>query len=261
MSKTLCFICLALAASCVPAQAQLAGSVISGLTDQVESFWTELFNGSAFNTGFLTSLHGSNDQEHMLQIPETEVNFLQTLLPGSAASDISDTVNQGLLKGMELSDQLEAEFCKPAYLQKGVKNPTECEGPEYTFTISGGYCTLDKDTKSVTCVKPEVTLEKTAGTCTLKYTSPTTAFDKECKATKVFGDVESGVLASWPGADFDLSQIYNMTESSMKSDGFSLSKWLDSFTGEETPASASANATVDSSDVADGPVASVGDGL
>ena len=50
------------------------------------------------------------------------------------------------------------------------------QGPEYTFTISGGYCTLDKDTKSVTCVKPEVTLEKTAGTCTLKYTSPTTAF-------------------------------------------------------------------------------------
>lgn len=50
------------------------------------------------------------------------------------------------------------------------------QGPEYTFTISGGYCTLDKDTKSVTCVKPVVTLEKTAGTCTLKYTSPTTAF-------------------------------------------------------------------------------------
>lgn len=28
---------------------------------------------------------------------------------------------------MELSEQLEAEFCKPAHLQKGVKNPTECE--------------------------------------------------------------------------------------------------------------------------------------
>ena len=52
----------------------------------------------------------------------------------------------------------------------------QVQGPEYTFTISGGYCILDKDTKSVTCVKPQVTLEKTAGTCTLKYTSPTTAF-------------------------------------------------------------------------------------
>ena len=50
------------------------------------------------------------------------------------------------------------------------------QGPKYTFTISGGYCYIDKDTKSVTCVKPEVTLEKTAGTCTLKYTSPTTVF-------------------------------------------------------------------------------------
>ena len=50
------------------------------------------------------------------------------------------------------------------------------QGPEYKFIISGGFCTLDKDTKSVTCVKPEVTLEKTAGTCTLKHTSPTTVF-------------------------------------------------------------------------------------
>ena len=92
--------------------------------------------------------------------------------------------------------------------------------------------------------------------------------DKECKATKVFGEVESGVLASWPGQDFDLSQIYNMTDSAMKSDGFSLSKWLDAFTGEATPASASANATVtvDASDVAtpdaiDGSDASIEAGL
>lgn len=56
-----------------------------------------------------------------------DVNLLETLLPGSAASAISDTVNQGLLKGMELSDKLEKEFCTPAYLQKGVKYPTECE--------------------------------------------------------------------------------------------------------------------------------------
>lgn len=56
-----------------------------------------------------------------------DVNFLETLLPGSAASAIVDTVNQGLLKGMELSEELEAEFCTPAYLQKGVKYPTQCE--------------------------------------------------------------------------------------------------------------------------------------
>lgn len=68
--------------------------------------------------------------------------------------------------------------------------------------------------------------------------------DKECKATKVFGEADSGVLASWPGADFDLSQIYNKTESAMKSDGFSMSNWLNTFVGEATPATASANATV-----------------
>jgi uncharacterized membrane-anchored protein len=50
------------------------------------------------------------------------------------------------------------------------------QGPEYIFTISGGYCYIDKDTKAVTCVKPQVILEKVAGTCTLKYTSPTTTF-------------------------------------------------------------------------------------
>ena len=62
------------------------------------------------------------------------------------------------------------------WLGQGSQAAVRVQGPEYTFTVSGGYCTLDKDTKSVTCVKPEVTLEKTAGTCTLKYTSPTTAF-------------------------------------------------------------------------------------
>ena len=50
------------------------------------------------------------------------------------------------------------------------------QGPEYIFTISGGYCFIDKDTKAVTCVKPQVILEKVAGTCTLKHTSPTTTF-------------------------------------------------------------------------------------
>ncbi len=50
------------------------------------------------------------------------------------------------------------------------------QGPEYIFTISGGYCYIDKDTQAVTCVKPQVVLEKVAGTCTLKYTSPTTTF-------------------------------------------------------------------------------------
>jgi hypothetical protein len=50
------------------------------------------------------------------------------------------------------------------------------QGPEYIFTISGGYCYIDKDTQAVTCVKPQVILEKVAGTCSLKYTSPTTTF-------------------------------------------------------------------------------------
>ena len=72
--------------------------------------------------------------------------------------------------------------------------------------------------------------------------------DKECKASKVFGEADSGVLASWPGADFDLSQIYNKTESAMKSDGFSMSTFLNSFVGESTPPSSSANATANTDD-------------
>ena len=69
--------------------------------------------------------------------------------------------------------------------------------------------------------------------------------DKECKATKSFGDSESGVLASWPGQTFDLSQIYNTTESATKSSDFDWSNWLSTFLGDSTPeSSAVANATV-----------------
>lgn len=56
----------------------------------------------------------------------TDTNFIKTLLPGHAFSEISDTVDQALLSGMELYDKLDAEFCNPAYLQKGVKYPSEC---------------------------------------------------------------------------------------------------------------------------------------
>ena len=87
-----------------------------------------------------------------------------------------------------------------------------------------------------------------------------TVQDKECKASKVFGEADSGVLASWPGADFDLSQIYNKTESAMKSDGFSMSTFLNSFVGEATPASSSANATA-SSDTSDEASPDSADGL
>ena len=72
--------------------------------------------------------------------------------------------------------------------------------------------------------------------------------DKECKASKVFGESDSGFLASWPGADFDLSQIYNKTESAMKTDGFSMPNLLSTFVGEASPASASADATVSTDD-------------
>ena len=61
-----------------------------------------------------------------------EVNVLQILLAGNAASEILDTVDQALLSGLQLADELEAEFCTPAYLQKGVKYPTECEVQTHT---------------------------------------------------------------------------------------------------------------------------------
>lgn len=56
----------------------------------------------------------------------TDTNVIKTLLPGNAFSEISDTVDQALLSGMELYDKLDAEFCTPAYLQKGVKYPSKC---------------------------------------------------------------------------------------------------------------------------------------
>ncbi|KAL0038010.1 hypothetical protein WJX79_009552 [Trebouxia sp. C0005] len=198
MMKTLCLAVIALAACAASVQAQLDGSVLTDLTNQVDSFWQELFDGTSYSPDFLSSLSNLTDLQQKLSIPQTDVNFIQTLLPGNAASEVSDTVNSALLSGLQLADELEAEFCMPPYIQKGVNYPTECEGPEYIFTISGGYCYIDKDTKAVTCVKPQVILEKVAGTCTLKYTSPTTTFDKECKATKVFGNAQSGVLASYP---------------------------------------------------------------
>ena len=62
--------------------------------------------------------------------------------------------------------------------------------------------------------------------------------DKECKATKSFGDVQSGILASYPGETFDLSQIYNLTQSTMKSDGLDLSSLFSSATPESAAESA-----------------------
>jgi len=66
--------------------------------------------------------------------------------------------------------------------------------------------------------------------------------DKECKATKVFGESQSGVLASYPGETFDLSQIYNLTQSSMKSDGLDLSSLFSNFLDTATPESAAESA-------------------
>ncbi|DBA80641.1 TPA: hypothetical protein ACH3X1_007888 [Trebouxia sp. C0004] len=176
MLKTLCLTVVALAACAGSVQAQLDGSVLTDLTNQVNSFWQQLFDGTSYSPGFLSSLSNLTDLQQKLNIPQTDVNFIQSLLPGNAASEISETVNSALLTGLQLADELEAEFCTPPYIQKGVKYPTECEGPEYIFTISGGYCFIDKETKAVTCIKPQVILEKVAGTCTLKYTSPTTTF-------------------------------------------------------------------------------------
>lgn len=243
--KTFFVTLLALAALAASAHAQLDASAMADVTSQVDSFWQQLFDGSSYSSGFLASLGNMTDDDQKLNIPDKEVNVLQTLLPGNAASEIVDTVDQALLSGLQLADELEAEFCTPAYLQKGVKYPTECEGPQFVFTISGGYCTIDDDTQAVTCVKPQVTLDKVAGTCTLKYTSPTTVFDKECKVTKVFGEADSGVLATTEGQTYDLSNVYNLTQTTVKSDNDQLSNWFTNFLSTGTPESASsANATV-----------------
>ena len=67
--------------------------------------------------------------------------------------------------------------------------------------------------------------------------------DKECKATKTFGAAQSGVLANLNGETFDLSQIYNLTQSAMKSDGLDLSNLFSGFLGSAaTPESAASSA-------------------
>ena len=69
--------------------------------------------------------------------------------------------------------------------------------------------------------------------------------DKECKVTKVFGEADSGVLATTEGQTYDLSNIYNLTSTTVKSDSDELSNWFTNFLSTGTPESASsANATV-----------------
>ncbi len=133
--------------------------VAADLTNQVDSFWQELFDGTSYSPDFLSSLSNLTDLQQKLSIPQTgittvgspcspelsfllaqlhvvrvliisfaaDVNFIQTLLPGNAASEVSETVNSALLSGLQLADELEAEFCTPPYIQKGVNYPTECE--------------------------------------------------------------------------------------------------------------------------------------
>ena len=69
--------------------------------------------------------------------------------------------------------------------------------------------------------------------------------DKECKVTKVFGQGDSGVLATSEGQTFDLSNIYNLTDNAVKSDSTDLTSWFTTFLSNGTPESAaSANASV-----------------
>ena len=44
---------------------------LADLTNQVESFWTELFDGTAYNPGFLSSLSNLTVVQQKLKIPET----------------------------------------------------------------------------------------------------------------------------------------------------------------------------------------------
>ena len=135
------------------------GFDLADVSSQVESFWQELFDGTAYSPDFISSLSNLTDLQDKLKIPQSgtigsekscisyskvanqlvdaaDVNFIQTLLPGNAYSQISDTVNQALLKGMDLYDELDAEFCSPAYLQKGVKYPTQCEVSSWLLLCS-----------------------------------------------------------------------------------------------------------------------------
>ena len=41
------------------------------VSSQVESFWQELFDGTAYSSGFLSSLSNLTDLQQELQIPES----------------------------------------------------------------------------------------------------------------------------------------------------------------------------------------------
>ena len=63
--------------------------------------------------------------------------------------------------------------------------------------------------------------------------------------TKIFGEADSGVLATTEGQTYDLSNIYNLTQTTFKSDNDQVSNWFTNFLSTGTPESASsANATV-----------------
>ena len=145
-------------ATLLPAPERCA-PVAADLTTQVDSFWQELFDGTSYSPDFLSSLSNLTDLQQKLSIPQTgiacvgsfcspalsfllaqlrvvhsliinfaaDVNFIQTLLPGNAASEVSETVNSALLSGLQLAAQLESEFCTPPHIQKGINYPTECE--------------------------------------------------------------------------------------------------------------------------------------
>ena len=45
--------------------------VLADLTNQVQSFWSELFNGKAYSPDFLSNLSNLTDVQQKLKIPET----------------------------------------------------------------------------------------------------------------------------------------------------------------------------------------------
>lgn len=50
-----------------------AACLCAEVSNQVESFWQELFDGTSYSSGFISSLSNLTDLQEKLQIPEAGV--------------------------------------------------------------------------------------------------------------------------------------------------------------------------------------------
>ncbi|KAI3429505.1 hypothetical protein D9Q98_005594 [Chlorella vulgaris] len=144
---------------------------------------------SASTRALLDSLSAAIDQaDSLFDGPD-----LQDLFGGLDLRSFLSRDHEVLNQTLQAARELEETYCKPPRLEGGTKVPTNCEGHNMTLSITGGYCTFNKD-KTVTCKRPSVVLFKNPPRCTLHHSEPSKVVGKECKIVKDYGQRVEGYL-------------------------------------------------------------------